>query len=319
MGKDGMRKPLLALAGGVGGAKLALGLARLLPPDLLTIVVNTGDDESLHGLHVSPDLDTVMYTLASQVNEEAGWGLREDTWRVLEALGCLGGETWFKLGDRDLATHIRRTQLLHEGHTLTWVTRYLCERFGVRHAIVPMSDDPVRTVVETERGTMSFQEYFVKHRCAPRVRALKYEDAEAARPSPAFVEALARAGAVILCPSNPFLSIAPILAVPGVRVELAAVKGSRIAVSPIIGGRAIKGPAAKLFEELSGEPASCVAVARLYRDLCTHFVMDREDEASKPEVEALGYTVAVAQTLMSTAEDKVALARLVCNLAQVEV
>ena len=313
-----MRSHVLALAGGVGGAKLALGLARVLPPAVLTIVVNTADDESFHGLHVSPDLDTVMYTLARQVNEESGWGLRDDTWRVLDALGCLGGETWFKLGDRDLATHIRRTQFLHEGYTLTWVTRYLCERFGVRHAIVPMSDDPVRTVVETEMGPMSFQEYFVKHQCAPKVRALRYEGAGTARPSPAFVEALARADAVILCPSNPFLSIAPILAIARVRTELAAVQGARVAVSPIIGGRAVKGPAAKLFGELTGEPASCVAVARLYNDFCTHFVTDREDVATRPGLEALGYSVTVAQTLMSTEEDKVALARLVCKLAQVQ-
>jgi LPPG:FO 2-phospho-L-lactate transferase len=313
-----MRSHVVALAGGGGGAKLALGLARILPPDALTIVVNTADDERFHGLHVSPDLDTVMYTLAGQVNEETGWGVHDDTWRVLDALGFLGGETWFKLGDRDLATHIRRTQLLREGRTLTWVTRYLCQRLGVRHAIVPMSDDPVRTVVETEAGTMSFQEYFVRHRCAPKVRALRYEGAETARPSPAFVEALARLDAVILCPSNPFLSVAPILAIPGVRAELAAVQGARIAVTPIIGGRAVKGPAAKLFKEVAGEPASCVAVARLYRHFCTYFVMDREDEATKPEVEALGYSVTVAQTLMSTEEDKVALARLVCKLAQVQ-
>jgi LPPG:FO 2-phospho-L-lactate transferase len=308
---------LLALAGGVGGAKLALGLAGLLPPEALTIVVNTGDDESLHGLHVSPDLDTVMYTLARDVNEETGWGLRGDTWRALDALGRLGGETWFKLGDRDLATHIRRSQLLREGHTLTWVTRYLCQRLGVQHAIVPMSDDPVRTMVETEAGTMPFQEYFVRHRCAPKVRALRYEGAEAARPSVAFAEALARADGVILCPSNPFLSIAPIFAIPGVREKLAAARGARVAVSPIIGGQAVKGPAAKLFEELTGRPASCVAVARLYSDFCTHFVIDREDEQSKSEVEALGYRVTVAKTLMTTEEDKLSLARVVCELVQV--
>jgi LPPG:FO 2-phospho-L-lactate transferase len=312
-----MRGHVLALAGGVGGAKLALGLARSLLPGALTIVVNTADDESIHGLHVSPDLDTVMYTLAGEVNEETGWGLRDDTWRALDALSRLGGETWFKLGDRDLATHIRRTQLLREGHTLTSVTRYLCQRLGVEHAIVPMSDDPVRTMVETEMGTMPFQEYFVRRRCAPKVRALRYEGAEAAGPSVAFVDALARADAVILCPSNPFLSIAPILAIPGVRAKLAAARGARVAVSPIIGGQAVKGPAAKLFEELTGRPASCVAVARLHRDFCTHFVIDREDEQSKSEVEGLGYKVTVAKTLMTTEEDKVSLARLVCELAQV--
>lgn len=310
-----MSSHVLALAGGVGGAKLALGLVRVLPPGALTIVVNTGDDETFYGLHVSPDLDTVMYTLAGKVNERTGWGLRHDSSRVVEALGRLGGETWFTLGDQDLATHLRRTQLLREGHTLTDATRYLCERFGVDHAVVPMSDDPVRTAVETEAGAMAFQEYFVKHRCAPRVRALRFEGAPSAKPSPAFVEAAGRARSVVLCPSNPFLSIAPILAIPGVRAMLAGVPGPRIAISPIIGGRAVKGPAAKLFEELAGELASCVAVARLYRDFCTHFVMDIEDEAHRSEVEALGYHVMVTRTLMTTEGEKVALARRVCQLA----
>jgi LPPG:FO 2-phospho-L-lactate transferase len=312
-----MNSNVLALAGGVGGAKLALGLVRVLPPGTLTIVVNTGDDETFYGLHVSPDLDTVMYTLAGVVNERSGWGLRCDSSHVLEALRRLGGETWFRLGDQDLATHLRRTQLLHDGHTLTCVTRYLCERFGVHHAVVPMSDDPVRTTVETEEGTMAFQEYFVKHRCAPRGRALRFEGAPSASPSPAFVEAAKRARSVVLCPSNPFLSVAPILAVPGVRAMLAGVPGPRIAISPIIRGQAVKGPAAKLFEELTGEPASCVAVARFYRNLCTHFVMDTEDEAHRTEVEALGYHVVATQTLMTTEGEKVALARRVCQLAGV--
>jgi LPPG:FO 2-phospho-L-lactate transferase len=306
-----MSPHLLVLAGGVGGAKLALGLTRLLPPQALTIVVNTGDDEVFHGLDVCPDLDTVMYTLAGEVNEGTGWGLRADTWHAMDALERLGGETWFRLGDRDLATHLRRTGLLREGFTLTEATRYLCERFGVRHAVVPMSDDRVRTVVETDDGTMSFQEYFVKRRSVPRVRSLRFQGAEEATPSPAFIDALAQSDALVLCPSNPLLSIAPILALPDVRSRLAAVPGVRAAVSPIIQGQAVRGPAAKLLEEVTGEPASCVGVARLYRDLCTHFVIDQQDEERRAAVEALGYHVTVAQTLMTSEEDKVALARLV--------
>ncbi|MBM4027599.1 MAG: 2-phospho-L-lactate transferase [Planctomycetes bacterium] len=311
------RRLLLALAGGVGGAKLAFGLARVLPPDALTIVVNTGDDEVFWGLHVSPDLDTVMYTLAGDVNPGTGWGLRDDTFYVLEALARLGIDTWFRLGDRDLATHIRRTELLRAGHALTQVTQDLCRRFGVSHAIVPMSDNPVRTVVDTDLGVLSFQEYFVRHRCVPRVRALRFDGAETAKPSPAFVEAIQRAAAVVLCPSNPFLSLAPILALPGVKEGLTAVTGPKIAISPIIAGKAVKGPAAKLLEELTAEPATCVSVARMYRGLCTHFVIDREDEAHRSEVEAFGYTVVVTRTLMETEEDKVALARTVCVLAGV--
>jgi LPPG:FO 2-phospho-L-lactate transferase len=232
----------------------------------------------------------------------------------MEALDRLGGETWFRLGDRDLATHLRRTELLHEGLTLTEATRYLCERFGVQHAVVPMSDDPVRTVVETDMGTMSFQEYFVRHRYMPRVQRLRFAGAEQAKPSPAFIDALARADALIVCPSNPLLSIAPILAIPGVRARLAAVPGVRVAVSPIIGGQAVKGPAAKLLEEVTGEPASCVSVARLYGDLCTHVVIDQQDAERRAALEALGYRVTVAQTLMTSEQDKVALARLVGRL-----
>lgn len=312
-----MRKHLLALAGGVGGAKLAFGLAHVLPPEALTTVVNTGDDEVFHGLHVSPDLDTVMYTLAGDVNPDTGWGLRDDTFHVLEALRRLGADTWFRLGDRDLATHIRRTELLRVRYTLTQVTQELCRQSRVSHAILPMSDDPVRTVVDTDLGVLSFQEYFVRHGCAPRVRALRFDGAEVAKPSAAFVEAMRQAAAVVLCPSNPLLSLAPILALPGVREALAAVAGPKVAISPIIAGKAVKGPAAKLLEELTGEPATCVSVARLYRGLCTHFVIDRADEAHRAEVEALGYAVVVTRTLMETEEDKVALARTVCALAGV--
>ena len=234
---------ILALAGGVGGAKLALGLCRLLPPEELDIVVNTGDDEVFYGLHVSPDLDTVMYTLAGLANPETGWGVRSDTFNALEMRGRYGASTWFRLGDRDLATHLRRTQLLREGESLSRTTRLLCSGLGIEHGVLPMSDQPVRTVVETDQGEMPFQEYFVKRRCEPRVRGLRFVGAEEARPSPGFHAALGRAGAMVFCPSNPFLSIAPILALPGVRERIAAFSGSRVVVSPIVGCQALRGPA----------------------------------------------------------------------------
>ena len=310
---------VLALAGGVGGAKLALGLARLLPPSALTIVVNTGDDDEFHGLHVSPDLDTVTYTLAGLANPETGWGRQDETYRVLEALGELGAETWFQLGDRDLATHIRRSDLLRQGRSLSAVTAELSLRLGVRHAIVPMSDERVRTVLATDAGTMSFQEYFVKQRCEPAVQSLRFEGAETARPSPGFVEAMAKASAVVLCPSIPFLSVAPILSLPGVRERLALGRSPVAVVSPIISGEAVRGPAARLFEQLQGEPASALAVARYYRGLASHFVLDERDAALKGSVEALGYAVTVAQTLMTSDEDKVGLARMVCAALGVNV
>ena len=312
-----MQGHLLALAGGVGGAKLALGLSRLLPPEALTIVVNTGDDDEFHGLHVSPDLDTVMYTLAGLANPETGWGLRDESFHALEALGRLGGETWFRLGDRDLATHVRRTELLRQGASLSDVTAELCRRLGVRHTVAPMSDDCVRTQLETDAGALSFQEYFVKHACEPSVRSVRFAGAESARPSPAFTAALARATAVVFCPSNPFLSVAPVLALPGVREAIALPRRPVVVVSPIISGAAVRGPAAKLFEQLLGEPASAAAVASYYRGLASHFVLDERDSRLRPEIEALGYAVAVAQTLMASDDDKTALARVVCELAGV--
>jgi LPPG:FO 2-phospho-L-lactate transferase len=305
---------LLALAGGVGGAKLAVGLARVLPPEALTVVVNTGDDEEFHGLHVSPDLDTVMYSLAGLANPETGWGLQGDSFRVLEALRRLNADSWFQLGDLDLATHIRRTEMLRQGLSLTEVTLRLCASLGVSHTVVPMTDDRVRTVVETDAEEMTFQEYFVKHRAQPPVRRLRFDGAERARPSPAFAEALTNASAVVFCPSNPFLSVAPILEVSGVRKSLAARQVPKVIVSPIIAGAAVKGPLAKLFHELVGVEASALAVARYYRAIGTHFVLDQQDAALESPVEDLGYNVTVAQTLMTSDEDKEQLARVVCHL-----
>lgn len=298
---------IVALAGGVGGAKLAAGLARVLAPEDLVIAVNTGDDFEHLGVHVSPDLDTVMYTLAGIANPVTGWGRADETWSFMDALARLGGPTWFRLGDRDLATNVERTRRLRAGETLSDVTRDLCARLGVRHAVVPMSDDPVRTVVHTDCGALEFQHYFVRDRCEPRVERLAYRGAETARPSPALRAALARKdlAGVVLCPSNPYLSIAPILAVPGVREAIA---GRALAVSPIIAGRAVKGPTAKIMRELGIEP-SALEVARYYRGVARAIVIDRSDAVLAPEIEKLGMRVVLEDTLMTGDAERERLAR----------
>ena len=306
---------VLALAGGVGGAKLALGLARLLPPEQLTIVVNTGDDETFHGLHVSPDLDTMLYTLAGIANPETGWGIAGETFNALGMLNRYGAETWFNLGDNDLATHIRRTQLLNNGATLSQVTAELCQGLGVAHPIVPMSDDPVRTFLNTDFGELAMQEYFVRRRSEPAVTSVTYRGAEQARPSPGFATALDQASLVVFCPSNPALSVGPILALPGVRDKLAAKQAGRLrlAVSPIVGGAAVRGPAAKIMREL-GHEATSLGVAKLYRDICDLFVIDQQDAALSPDICDLGLESLVAPTIMETEKDKVALARRILDL-----
>ncbi len=303
---------VLALAGGVGGAKLCLGLSRILEPHELSIVVNTGDDETFYGLHVSPDLDTVMYTLAGLSNPETGWGIVGETFAALESLGRLGEDTWFGLGDRDLATHIVRTKMLAEGASLSEVTARLCDSLGVRHPIAPMSDDRVRTVVETSGGTLPFQTYFVKMRCEPTVTKLSYDGARQAKMSDALRIALEVADLLVYCPSNPMLSVAPILAVPGVERAIRDFSGTRVAVSPIVGGKAVRGPAAKLMAEL-GEDVSCVGVARRYAGLCDVFVIDEVDRDLAPEVRALGMDAVVLDTIMNDEADKVALASGVLN------
>ena len=299
---------ILAIAGGVGGAKLALGLSRVLAPDELTVVVNTGDDETFHGLHVSPDLDTVTYALAGMADPETGWGIRGDTFRTLEALGRLGAETWFRLGDLDLATHVRRTELLRAGRSLSEATRELTAHLGIAHAVVPMSDDPVRTVVLTDEGALPFQEYFVRRACEPRLNGVRFDGARSAHPSPAFAEALESAGAVLFCPSNPIVSIGPVLAVPGVREAIERFGGPRIAVSPIVGGKALRGPAAKMMAEL-GEEVGGAGVARRYAGVCDALVIDTVDAAEAPAIEALGMRALVTSTVMRSDEDKEALAR----------
>jgi LPPG:FO 2-phospho-L-lactate transferase len=271
---------IVALAGGVGGARLAVGLAKVLSPRRLTIVVNTGDDFEHLGLAISPDLDTVMYTLAGVENPIAGWGRRNESWSFMEALAALGGDTWFGLGDRDLAVHIVRTLALRQGVPLSAVTHALAARLGVRHAILPMSETPVRTRVRTRHGELSFQDYFVRQRCRPQVRGFRFAGARGARP-PAGLRNLLRGGAVeavVLCPSNPYVSIAPILAVPQIGAWIRKRDFPVVAVSPIIGRAAIKGPAAKMMRELGREPGA-LGVARHYGKLVDGWVIDRRDAA----------------------------------------
>ena len=299
----------LAISGGVGGAKLALGLSRLLPPEDLTIVVNTGDDETFHGLHVSPDVDSVVYALAGMTSRETGWGVEGDSFRAMEALDRLGGETWFRLGDLDLATHLRRTELLAAGRTLSEATREICEALGVRHAVAPMSDAPVRTVIETaEHGAMAFQDYFVRRACEPRAVAVRFAGAEDAPPSPAFAAALESVDAIVFCPSNPVVSVDPVLAVQGVRQAIERFPGPRVAVSPIVGGRAVRGPAAKMMAEL-GEDSTAAGVARRYAGLADALIIDECDARLAGAVEAEGMAARVAPTVMTSDVDKTVLAQ----------
>lgn len=300
---------ILSLAGGVGGAKLARGLVKVLAPDDLLIAVNTGDDFEHLGLHVSPDIDTVMYTLAGRENPETGWGLAGETWQFMESLEALGGETWFRLGDRDLATHIERTRRLHAGEPLSAITEDFCRRFGIAHRVVPMSDDPIRTVVDTEIGRLSFQDYFVRHQSAPRVNGVEFDGHGAATLNPAFREVLASADltAIIICPSNPFLSIMPILAVPGVRHALEQRKAPVVAVSPIIGGKALKGPAAEVMRGL-GHDASAAGVARIYGALLDGLMIDTVDADAAAAIERDGTRVMVTNTVMKNAAGSAALA-----------
>jgi LPPG:FO 2-phospho-L-lactate transferase len=302
---------VLALSGGIGGAKLALGLYRVLPPGALTVVANTGDDFEHLGLSISPDVDTLLYTLAGLDNPELGWGRRDETWTFMQALGSLGGETWFSLGDGDLATHVERTRRLAAGESLSQITEDFRRRLGISARLLPMSDDRVRTRLMTESGWLDFQDYFVRQRCAPVVREIAFAGAAEARPQPEFLAALANENlrAVVICPSNPFISVDPILALSGVREALRACGVPVVAVSPIIGGQAVKGPTAKMMAEF-GLPVDAGAVARHYGDILDLYVAD---EADADEVRDLGLPVAFTRTLMLSLEDREALARAVLD------
>ncbi len=300
-----MALKLVALAGGVGGAKLAHGLARLECGEELTVVVNTGDDFVHLGLKICPDLDTVTYTLAGLANPETGWGRADETWSFLAAMQELNGPTWFRLGDRDLATHVFRTHRLMEGHRLSAITEEICESYGISTRLLPMTDDTVNTIVQTAGGDLPFQEYFVARACQPVVEGFYFKGVETAQPAPGVLESIHNADAVILCPSNPWVSLDPILAIPGIRDALKS--KMVICVSPIIEGRALKGPAGKMFKELGIEP-SAAAVAEHYQDLLTGFVLDIKDKDLAGEIRDSGIDVMITDTMMSSDEKRLALA-----------
>jgi LPPG:FO 2-phospho-L-lactate transferase len=303
---------LLVFTGGVGGAKLCLGLLRTQPPDSLHIAVNTGDDFEHLGLYVCPDIDTTLYTLAGLANLELGWGRKDETWSFMHALEALGGETWFKLGDGDLAMHVERTRRLRAGETLTGVTKAAAGRFGIRAEVAPASDDPIRTMVGTPDGELAFQDYFVRQRCAPLIKSLRFEGADAARISAPLMLALDAPSlrGIIIAPSNPYLSIDPILAIPGMRAQMRRAGVPIVAVSPIIGNQAVKGPTAKIMRELGIEP-SPLGVLEHYGDLIDGFVLDQKDASLAG---AAGKPVQVCDTLMQTLEDRDRVARSAAGL-----
>jgi LPPG:FO 2-phospho-L-lactate transferase len=304
---------ITALAGGVGAARLLRGLVRVVAPGDITAVVNTGDDVELHGLYISPDLDTVTYTLAGLNDDERGWGLAGETWGVMEGLERLGGETWFRLGDHDLATHLYRTQRLSNGATLSEVTSEITAALGVTVRLVPMSDYRVRTRITLFEGPeFSFQEYFVGRRHDVAVESVRFDGADAAAPAPGVLAAIAGAELVVVCPSNPIVSIGPVLAVPGVAETLATRRRDVVAVSPIIAGAALKGPADRLMAELGHDP-TVVGVARLYADVAGTLVVDEADAASADAVEACGVRCVVAPTVMHTPEHAATLAAILLD------
>lgn len=300
----------VVLSGGVGGAKLVLGLSRVLPADRLTVIANTGDDFEHLGLAISPDLDTLMYTLAGEVDEETGWGRRGETWQFMDALERLGGETWFRLGDLDLATHVFRSGEIERGASLSAITATLCHRFGVEQRVVPMTEQQVRTRVVTDRGRLDFQHYFVRDRAEPRVSAIEYHGAAAADPAAAVAQALSdpELAGIIIAPSNPYLSVDPILAIPALRAAIDTASAPVIAVSPIVGDAAIKGPTAKIMRELELE-VSASSVAAHYGELLDGFVVDATDRDDATEIATGSLEVIACQTIMRTLDDKVALAR----------
>jgi len=299
---------IVALAGGVGGAKFVHGLAQVLPPEELTVIVNTGDDFEHYGFYICPDLDTVCYTLAGVANPETGWGRVGETWNAVENAARLGGPAWFRLGDQDLGTHLERTRRLKAGQMLSQITKDFCKAWGIEQTILPMSDQPVRTIVETEEGDLAFQEYFVHRRCEPRVTGFRFEGIEGAEPAPGAREAIQSAEALVICPSNPWVSIDPILRVlspllPGDRQAKGGSGVTVIAISPIIGGQTVKGPAAKMYRELGIEP-SALAVARHYCELATGFVLDDLDKQLEGEIRSLTMRTLVTNTLMKSHDDR---------------
>ena len=304
---------ITALGGGVGASKLLLGLYEVLPLSTLTIIVNTGDDIELHGLKISPDLDIVAYTLAGIVDSAKGWGIRGETFHALKRLAAYGRPNWFNLGDRDLGTHIHRTALLAEGKSLAHAAESIRAALGVKARILPMSNDPVPTIIESDEGSLHFQEYLVKRGAAPVVKGIRFEGVEAARPAPGVLEAIREATRIIICPSNPLISIAPILAVPGVREQLRVRKTDVFAVCPLVGGKSLKGPPDKMLAQL-GHEATALGVAKLYADFTATFVIDPADKTLAADIGALGMKVAILPTVMKTRAQKHRLARALLEL-----
>jgi LPPG:FO 2-phospho-L-lactate transferase len=297
---------VVALAGGVGGARLADGLAQILAPENLTVIVNTGDDFEHLGLYICPDLDTVCYTLAGLANPATGWGRSTETWRALETLATLGGPTWFRLGDHDLGMHLERTRRRRLGQPLSQITRHFCRALGIQVSVIPASDDPVATWIDTDEGALPFQEYFVHRQCQPKVAGFRFDGAEQARPAPDVLEAILQADLVVFCPSNPWVSIDPILAVPGIRQAITS--RPTLAVTPIIGGQTVKGPAAKMFTEMQIEP-SALAVAQHYGNMLKGFVLDRIDAFQAQDIQSLEIKPYLTGTLMRTIQDRGRLAK----------
>lgn len=308
---------ITALAGGVGAARFLQGLVKVVPPEEVTIIVNTGDDIELYGLHISPDIDIVAYTLAGIVDEEKGWGIRGDTFNCLETLSKYGHETWFKLGDRDLATHIQRTSLLKSGLSLSEATAKICQHLGVKPKILPMTNDKFETKIVTDKGTMHFQEYLVKRGAQDQVKSVLFDGAEKAEPAPKVLESIVDTDTIIICPSNPIVSIGTILAVKGVKDALKQTEAKVVAVSPIVGGSPIKGPADKLMRGL-GLAVSAYSVASLYLEFLDVLVIDQVDRREKERIEELGLKVVVTDTIMKNLEAKVRLAQTSLKVVQSE-
>jgi len=306
------QKKILCLCGGVGGAKLALGFSKILSPEQLTIVVNTGDDFEHLGLPISPDIDTVIYTLAGMSNKAQGWGIEGETWRFMAEQEKSGGEIWFKLGDKDLQTHQLRKQLLAQGLTLSETTDHIAKKYDVKHHIVPMSDNKVSTIIKTENSNLAFQHYFVREQCKPVVTGFYFDGIDKAKPSPGFIDALndPHLGAVVICPSNPYVSIDPIISLKGIKEKLQSINAPVIAVSPIIGGNAIKGPTAKMMDELK-IPKKSMAIAKHYQALLDILIVDESDRQEISDVEKTGVQCLSTQTLMKTDTDKENLARFI--------
>ncbi|MGI9270362.1 MAG: 2-phospho-L-lactate transferase [Woeseiaceae bacterium] len=307
---------VVALSGGIGGAKLAVGLSQVLQDGELLVIANTGDDFEHLGLHVSPDVDTLMYTLAGLNNPDTGWGRKEESWSFMAALEEIGGPTWFQLGDKDLALNLYRTNELRSGKQLSEITSGLAERYGIRDSIIPMTDDRVHTMIETDSGILPFQDYFVRQKCEPTVRGIRFEGVDNAKPAPAFVDLLQDASidAFVICPSNPYLSIDPIISIPGVRRALNESAAPVIAVSPVLGGESVKGPTSKIMREM-GKPCSAIEVAAHYKGLLDGIIIDHRDAALSAEIESTGVAVDVSSIHMNSLQEKVNLARVAISFA----